>query len=113
MMKDVKKTCIALAKQLGVHFVLRSKKISADEVFSEVGLLPAIAKRAEQLSLLCFNQDLGVEFVDSDNAMLGVEIKAKDKQMSLVGLVCISDVIVELTRGMRNGGVNVDELLYD
>ena len=112
-MKSVKKVCASIADELGVQFVLRSKKISPDEVFSEVGLLPALMKRAEQLSLLCFNRRLGVSFKDNDSAMLGVEVAMELEAMPISSLMCLSDVVIEITRGVRGGDVNVDELLYD
>ncbi len=111
-MVELKKICTSLANELGISFKLRSKDISADEVLSEKGLLPAIAKRAEQLSLLCFNKPLGVEFEESDGAMLGVILKP-GKKLPLTSIICISDVLIELTRGIRNAPINVDELLYD
>jgi intracellular multiplication protein IcmS len=112
-MDSVKKVCVNLASQLEVGFVLRSKKISPDEVFSEVGLLPALMKRAEQLSLLCFNKRLGVSFKDSDSAMLGVRVEMEGDKLPISSLMCLSDVVIELTRGVRGADISVDELLYD
>ena len=114
-MDSVTKLCLALTKELNVEYKLRSKKITAEEIFAATGLLPAIMKRAEQLSVLCFSQKLGLTFDDSENAMLGVQVSmtGPDEKLSLSGLACVSDVLIELTRGVRGGDVNVDELLYD
>ena len=114
-MDSVTKLCLALTKELNVEYKLRSKKITAEEIFAATGLLPAIMKRAEQLSVLCFSQKLGLTFDDSENAMLGVQVSmtGPDEKLSLSGLACVSDVLIELTRGVRGGDVNVDELFYD
>lgn len=111
--EDIKKACVALTKKMGVQFVLRSKKITSEEVFSESGLMPAIVKRANQLSLLCFNKDLGIKFEDSEKSMLGVKVVFDEGAMPLFATLCISDTVIEMTHGVRNGEVSVDDLLYD
>ncbi len=112
MQKDILKICKGLTKRLEVNYQLRSRKITAEEVFSESGLMPAIAKRADQLSMLCFGVGIGATFEDDASSMLGVKVKFED-EMELCAMLCIADTLVELTRGIRQGIVVLDELLFD
>ena len=112
MHKDIVKVCKGLTSRMQVNYQLRSRKITAEEVFSETGLMPAIAKRADQLSLLCFGQGIGVVFEDDASSMLGVKARF-DGEISVNALLCILDTLIELTRGVRQGIVVLDELLFD
>ena len=110
--QHIQKICRKLTSKLEVSYQLRSRKISIEEVFSESGLLPAIAKRADQLSLLCFGEGIGVTFNDNSSSMLGVVVEF-DGALKACALLCISDTLIELTRGVRQGIVVLDELLFD
>ena len=44
---------VAVAKQLGPRYTLNERAISPEEMFAETGLLPALARRADQLASLC------------------------------------------------------------
>ncbi len=108
----IQKICRKLTSKLEVSYQLRSRKVSIDEVFSESGLLPAIAKRADQLSLLCFGEGIGAKFVDNGSSMLGVVVEFEGA-LKAGALLCITDTLIELTRGVRQGIVVLDELLFD
>ena len=108
----IQKICRKLTSKLEVSYQLRSRKISIDEVFSESGLLPAIIKRADQLSLLCFGEGVGAKFVDNGSSMLGVVVEFEGA-LKAGALLCITDTLIELTRGVRQGIVVLDELLFD
>ena len=76
------------------------------------GLLPAIAKRADQLCQLCFGTSLGAVFKESSKALLGVEVTFSEK-LKIEAALCLADTLIELTRGTRKGIVVLDELLFD
>lgn len=111
-MEDVLKVCNKISKKRDVTYVLKSKEIEHEKVFSTIGLLPSIMKRADQLSLLLFGKKTGVKFKDNDKAMLGVEVDIVPCTQ-LTALLCVADVVSELIK--RGGGkrIAVDELLYD
>ena len=111
-MEDVLKLCNKITAKSGITYVLKSKEIEHEKVFSTSGLLPSIIKRADQLSLLLFGRKTGSVFKDNEKAMLGVEVLIDDcRQMS--ALLCVSDVLMELIKKANNNRVDVDELLYD
>lgn len=111
---DITKKICRLAKTLNLSFVFRDKIISHEEAFAETGLLPAIAKRADQLSSLCLGYGLGVVFTDNDKALLGTKVQFDDITPNILRLVCICDVLLELQKHSANKNViNLDELAYD
>ena len=112
MNKDILQVCKGLTSRMQVNYQLRSRKITAEEVFAEAGLMPAIAKRADQLSMLCFGHGIGVVFEDDSSSMLGVKAKFEG-ELKVSALLCIADTLIELTRGVRQGIVVLDELLFD
>lgn len=111
-MEDVLKICNKISKKRNVTYVLKSKEIESEKVFSIIGLLPSIMKRADQLSLLLFGQKTGVQFKDNDKAMLGVEVDIA-QCTELTSLLCVADVVSELINRGQDKRISVDELLYD
>ena len=111
--KDLIRHCVLIAKVMGVTYQLKDKEISFDEVFSIDGLLPAIAKRADQLCSLCFGHGLGVNFVEKEKTILGFTVEFDDVQLLLLRLLCISDILSEISNGSVGTKVSLDELLYD
>jgi len=63
---DINKKLCALAKTMGAKFYLSDKTITHEEVFSVEGLLPAIARRADQLCSLCLGYGIGISFDESE-----------------------------------------------
>ena len=112
VMEDVLKICNKITQKMNVTYVLKSKEIEHEKVFSTSGLLPSIIKRADQLSLLLFGRKTGSEFKDSDKSMLGVEVMIGNCRQ-LTSLLCVADVLMEMIKRSKNGRVEVDELLYD
>lgn len=53
MKKDISEHLSKIARQLGAKFYLLDRMISPEEVFMPTGLLPAFAKRADQLCSVC------------------------------------------------------------
>ena len=104
----------AISKKLGVKFVYNSKLLSYEEVFSPSGLLPSVAKRADQLCSLCLGYGLGVTFEDAENSTLGTQVRFDEVTPSALRLICFTDVIFELIKVSSNKElVSLDELTYD
>lgn len=108
--KSVKQHC----QSLQANFTLKGRPITYDEVFSEVGLLPAIARRADQLCSLCLGYGIGVTFDEIEQSLLGVKATFDEVTPNILRYLCITDVLCEL---MQNGGSTtqtpLDELMYD
>ncbi|MBU1926222.1 MAG: type IV secretion protein IcmS [Gammaproteobacteria bacterium] len=108
------KKLISIASVFGVKFQLRNKEISKEQIFSPTGLLPAIARRADQLCALCLGYGIGVSFDESEGSMLGVKVVFDDVTPSTVRYLCIIDVLNELIHSSTSKDMVVlDELMYD
>ncbi|MCD6047650.1 MAG: protein IcmS [Gammaproteobacteria bacterium] len=111
---EINKQLVNITKEMGVGFVLNSKPMSATEVFSDTGLLPALTRRADQLCTLCFGYGLGVSFEESDKSALGVRVIFDEATPSVLRLMCITDVLFELKQASQTPNViTLDELMYD
>ncbi len=107
-------TLSKLVKNKGVDFSFGGKAISNEEVFSDVGLLPALAKRADKLSLLCLGYGIGVSFSDSDQTTLGIKVQFDSVTPNVLRLMFIYEVVLDLIESsFENKQVSLDELLYD
>ena len=76
MSVDLTKLCKALAVRSGVSYTYRGRDLQDEEVFSPFGLLPAILKRVESLSLMCLGQGLGVSFKDVENLCWDIQSRS-------------------------------------
>ena len=95
-------------------FTLHEKPIEAKEVFSSTGLLPAMARRADQLCSLCLGYGIGVTFTESESATLGVRVDFDDVTPNILRYLTILDVVAELIHTAPSLEVTpLDELLYD
>ncbi len=111
---EINKYLIEIAKAMDVSFILNNKPISYNEVFSDTGLLPAMARRADQLSLLCFGYGLGVSFEETEKAVVGARVIFDEATPTTLRLLCITDVLYELKQASTNPKVvSLDELMYD
>lgn len=109
----IKKLC-AIAKALNANFTLRGNPISYEEVFSVTGLLPALAKRADQLASLCLGYGIGVSFEDAEKSLKGTRVKFDDVTPNTLRLLCITDVICEIMQAAPSqASIPLDELMYD
>jgi len=114
MSASMNKKFIAIARVLGANFTLNEKPISVEEVFSPTGLLPAIARRADQLCSLCLGYGIGVNFTEAEGSLLGVTVYFDDITPSLVRYLCVADVLTELIQsGPSPHSTPLDELMYD
>jgi len=104
----------AVAKAMNANFTFHDKPISYEEVFSDVGLLPAIAKRADQLCSLCLGYGIGVVFQNVDKAVLGIKVQFDDITPNILRYLCICDVLTELIKASPSRDKTpLDELTYD
>ncbi len=58
--------------------------ISPEEVFSPTGLLPALARRADQLCSLCLGYGLGATFEESQGTILVFKVVFDDITPSIL-----------------------------
>lgn len=111
---DIPKSLSLIAAAMSAKFYLNDRFLSFDEVFSDTGLLPAIARRADQLCSLCLGYGIGVTFDEAENALLGTRVIFDQVTPNVLRLLCITDVINELIQGGPNRDYTpLDELLYD
>jgi len=111
---EISKQMAAIATSLGVRFKFNEKFISYDEVFSSKGLLPGLARRADQLCSLCLGYGIGVGFEDVESAPLGIQVVFDEVTPQILRLLCITDVMMELIKlAPSKDAVSLDELMYD
>ena len=108
-----KKLC-AVAEALEANFTLNDRAITYPEVFAETGLLPAIARRADQLCSLCLGYGIGISFDEAEKSLLGVKVIFDDVTPNVLRYLCITDVLCELIHsGPTLTRTPLDELMYD
>ncbi len=102
------------ASKMGAAFTLKSGKANLKKVFAVDGLLPALARRADQLSVLCLGYGLGVTYEDAEGSLTGSRVKFDDFTPNVLRLFCLIDVLFEIVRASPNSeAVPLDELMYD
>ena len=110
---DTSQKCISIAKVLGREYSLKGRDLTLDEVFSYKGLLPGLAKRADQLCSLCLGYGIGVSFDDEEESTLGFKVTFEEKDDEVIRLLCILDSLKDIIDVHGVGRVPLDELLYD
>jgi len=111
---DISKQMIKIARLMNAQFSLNGRPMTMDEVFALTGLLPGIARRADQLSSLCLGYGIGVSFEETEGALLGVKVAFDDITPNVLRLLCLVDVLNELTKATPRGEVTaLDQLMYD
>jgi len=114
MEKDLSKCMALIAARMNAKFYLNDRFVSYDEVFSVTGLLPAIARRADQLCSLCLGYGLGLTFNDAEGALLGNQVVFDGVTPNTLRLLCMTDVVNELIQGGPSRDYTpLDELMYD
>ena len=114
MERDISKSLGIISASMNAKFYLNDRFVSFDEVFSDVGLLPAIAKRADQLCSLCLGYGLGATFDEAEGALLGQRVVFDEVTPNVLRLLCMTDVINELIQGGPSRDYTpLDELMYD
>lgn len=111
---DIKKKLIKISQALSANFTLNDKPITHEEVFADTGLLPAIARRADQLCSLCLGYGIGITFDEAEGSVLGVKVIFDEVTPNVLRYLCITDVICELINVAPSKDVTpLDELMYD
>ncbi len=111
---DIRKSMALIAANMNAKFYLNDRFVSFDEVFSDTGLLPAIARRADQLCSLCLGYGLGASFDEAENALLGTRVIFDEVTPNALRLLCMTDVLNELIQGGPSRDYTpLDELMYD
>jgi intracellular multiplication protein IcmS len=102
------------ARHMNAQFTLNGRPMTMDEVFAPTGLLPAIARRADQLSSLCLGYGIGVTFEEAEGSIVGVKVIFDDITPHTLRLLCMIDVLAELMKGNPPGAPTaLDQLMYD
>lgn len=111
---ELKEGLSRIAKEMGVNFTLNGRPLNYAEVFSDMGFLPAIAKRADQLCSLCLGYGLGVTFTEAEGSRLGIKSVFDEATPATLRYLCITDVLIEMRRGSPSANqISLDELMYD
>lgn len=111
---DVSQQMIKVARLLNGRFSLNGRPMTMEEVFSPTGLLPGIARRADQLSSLCLGYGIGVTFEEAEGSVLGVKVTFDEITPNILRLLCMIDVLNELMKGTARGEMTtLDQLMYD
>ncbi|KTD21071.1 type IV secretion IcmS family protein [Legionella londiniensis] len=114
MSADISKYMAKIAASMNAKFYLNDRFVSFEEVFSPTGLLPAIARRADQLCSLCLGYGLGLSFDEAESALLGTRVVFDDVTPNSLRLLCMTDVVNELIQGGPSRDYTpLDELMYD
>jgi intracellular multiplication protein IcmS len=113
-MADITKELVIIVKALGVRFTLNGAAMTVEEVLAPTSMLPAIAKRADQLASLCLGYGIGVSFEEDKETKLGSKAKFDDITPNILRYLCILDVVSELMRNKdMSGNTPLDDLLYE
>lgn len=114
MERDLSKSMGMIAASMNAKFYLNDRFVGFDEVFSDTGLLPAIAKRADQLCSLCLGYGLGTTYDEAEGALLGLRVVFDEVTPNVLRLLCMTDVVNELIQGGPSKDYTpLDELMYD
>lgn len=111
---DIRKSLSLIAAAMNAKFYLNDRFVGYEEVFADTGLLPAIARRADQLCSLCLGYGLGATFDEAENALLGLRVVFDEVTPNSLRLLCMTDVLSELIHGGPSKDYTpLDELMYD
>lgn len=114
MEQNIPKSLALIAAAMSAKFYLNDRFMSYEEVFAETGLLPAIARRADQLCSLCLGYGLGVTFDEAEGALLSLRAVFDEVTPNTLRLLCLTDVVSELIQGgPAKDYTPLDELMYD
>lgn len=112
-LEQLTKIFTLISQENNWQFSLKGRTLTDDEVFSFNGMLPAAAKRADQLSMLCLGYGLGVGFEESENCILGYQMSLSGTGSDIVCLAMILDVFSDIVKHSPTNLVALDELLYE
>ena len=111
---DITEQMIRIARAMNGRYTLNGRPMTMEEVFALDGMLPGIARRADQLSSLCLGYGIGVTFEEEEGAPLGVKAVFDDITPNVLRLLCLIDVLNELMKSTPRGDMTpLDQLMYD
>jgi intracellular multiplication protein IcmS len=111
---DISAQMIKIARAMNGNFSLNGRPMTMEEVFAPTGLLPGMARRADQLSSLCLGYGIGATFDEAEGSTLGVKVVFDDITPNVLRLLCLVDVLSELMKTTPRGEVTaLDQLMYD
>lgn len=111
---DISKQMTKIARIMGGQYSFNGRPLTMEEVFSVTGLLPGIARRADQLSSLCLGYGIGATFEETEGTPLGIKVIFDDITPNVLRLLCMIDALSELMKGTPRGEVTaLDQLMYD
>lgn len=111
---DISQELAKIVRAMGGRFSLNGRPMTVDEVLAPTSLLPAIARRADQLSSLCLGYGIGANFEETEGATLGVKVTFDDITPNTLRLLCLIDVINDLMKMAPQGDMApLDQLMYD
>lgn len=103
-----------ITKRMGLNFTFKGRPLSYQEMFSDVGLLPGLSKRADQLASLCLGYSLGATYEDQEETLLGIKVIYDSYTPDVLRIFCIVDVLNELAKSSSTpDAISLDELMYD
>ncbi len=104
----------SLVKQLKISFTFKGKPMPYQEVFSTHGLLPGLAKRADQLASLAIGYGIGAQIESDEQTLLGKRVAFDEYTPSSLRILCLLDTICDIAKNSPSANVvSLDELLYD
>lgn len=113
-MNELQLRLIGIVKQSKKTFTLKGAPLSYEDMFAETGILPGLAKRADQLCSLCLGYGLGIKVEDDDKGLLGVRVKFDEYTPDILRIFCVIDSLYDMIRMSPSANdVPLDELLYD
>ncbi len=71
---DMSEQMAKIARVMSARFILNGRPMTVEEVCSPTGLLPGIAKRADQLCSLCLGYGIGITLEEAEGSVLGVKV---------------------------------------
>lgn len=111
---DLSSKLVSIAKKMGYNYTLKGRPLAYSEIFSETGLLPGLAKRADQLASLCLGYGLGASYEDVEKSLLGVKVSFDEFTPDVLRLFCVTDVLFEMVKTSPDPSlIPLDELMYD
>ena len=102
-----------LAAEEDVNFSFNGKPLNYEQAFADVGLLPAMVKRADSNAMLCLGHGLGMVFSESDASMLGSRVQFDDVTPDVLRIMFVCDVIMDMiVMAPDRKNIALDELIY-
>lgn len=114
MTTDIPAVLVKVAELLNGRFSFNGRPLTHEEVFSLTGLLPGIARRADQLCSLCLGYGIGLTLEETEGTPLGIKVVFDDLTPNTLRIFCLIDVLMELMKtNPKDGMTPLDQLSYD